>query len=34
MACAMAAAAACQLMGGTPTQIEYAAEMASSTIWD
>ena len=28
VACAMAAAAACQLMGGTPTQIEYAAEMA------
>lgn len=28
VACAMAAAAACQLYGGTPTQIEYAAEMA------
>ena len=28
VACAMAAAAACQLMGGTPSQIEYAAEMA------
>ena len=28
VACAMAAAAACQLMGGTPWQIEYAAEMA------
>ena len=28
VACAMAAAAACQLFGGTPTQIEYAAEMA------
>ena len=28
VACAMAAAAACQLMGGTPAQIEYAAEMA------
>ena len=27
VACAMAAAAACQLFGGTPTQIEYAAEM-------
>jgi L-serine dehydratase len=26
-ACAMAAAAAAQLMGGTPSQIEYAAEM-------
>jgi len=26
-ACAMAAAAAAQLLGGTPTQIEYAAEM-------
>ena len=28
VACAMAAAAACQLMGGTPAQIESAAEMA------
>ena len=28
VACAMAAAAACQLMGGMPSQIEYAAEMA------
>lgn len=28
VACAMAAAAACQLYGGTPSQIEYAAEMA------
>ena len=28
VACAMAAAAACQLFGGTPGQIEYAAEMA------
>lgn len=28
VACAMAAAAACQLFGGTPYQIEYAAEMA------
>ena len=28
VACAMAAAAACQLMGGTPAQIKYAAEMA------
>ena len=28
VACAMAAAAACQLFGGTPAQIEYAAEMA------
>ena len=28
VACAMAAAAACQFMGGTPSQIEYAAEMA------
>lgn len=28
VACAMAAAASCQLFGGTPTQIEYAAEMA------
>ena len=27
VACAMAAAAACQLCGGTPSQIEYAAEM-------
>ena len=27
VACAMAAAAACQIMGGTPKQIEYAAEM-------
>lgn len=27
VACAMAAAAACQLLGGTPRQIEYAAEM-------
>ncbi len=26
-ACAMAAAAACQLLGGTPAHIEYAAEM-------
>lgn len=26
-ACSMAAAAACQLMGGSPRQIEYAAEM-------
>ena len=28
VACAMAAAAACQLFGGTPNQIEYAAELA------
>lgn len=28
VACAMGAAAACQLFGGTPSQIEYAAEMA------
>lgn len=28
VACAMASAAACQLYGGTPGQIEYAAEMA------
>jgi L-serine dehydratase len=28
VACAMAAAAAWQLFGGTPSQIEYAAEMA------
>lgn len=28
VACAMAAAAACQLFGGTPAQIEYAAELA------
>ena len=28
VACAMAAAAACQLFGGSPSQIEYAAEMA------
>ncbi len=28
VACAMASAAACQLFGGTPAQIEYAAEMA------
>lgn len=27
VACAMAAAASCQLFGGTPSQIEYAAEM-------
>lgn len=27
VACAMAAAAACQMFGGTPAQIEYAAEM-------
>ncbi len=27
VACAMGAAAACQLFGGTPSQIEYAAEM-------
>ncbi len=27
VACAMAAVAACQLFGGTPAQIEYAAEM-------
>ncbi len=27
VACAMASAAACQLFGGSPTQIEYAAEM-------
>ena len=27
VACAMAAAAACQLFGGSPVQIEYAAEM-------
>ncbi|OLS24785.1 MAG: L-serine dehydratase 1 [Candidatus Heimdallarchaeota archaeon LC_2] len=27
VACAMAAAAACQILGGTPNQIEYAAEM-------
>ena len=27
VACAMAAAAACQLFGGTPAQIEYSAEM-------
>lgn len=27
VACAMAAAAACQILGGTPKQIEYAAEM-------
>lgn len=27
VACAMAAVAACQLFGGTPSQIEYAAEM-------
>lgn len=28
VACAMAAAAACYIFGGTPAQIEYAAEMA------
>lgn len=28
VACAMAAAAACQMFGGSPSQIEYAAEMA------
>lgn len=27
VACAMAAAASCQLFGGTPAQVEYAAEM-------
>jgi len=27
VACAMAAAAGCQLWGGSPNQIEYAAEM-------
>ena len=27
VACAMASAATCQLFGGTPSQIEYAAEM-------
>ena len=27
VACAMASAAACQLFGGTPSQVEYAAEM-------
>ena len=27
VACAMASAAACQLFGGSPSQIEYAAEM-------
>ena len=27
VACAMASAATCQLFGGTPTQVEYAAEM-------
>ena len=27
VACAMASAAACQLFGGSPTQVEYAAEM-------
>ena len=27
VACAMASAAACQIFGGTPSQIEYAAEM-------
>ena len=27
VACAMAATAACQLFGGSPAQIEYAAEM-------
>jgi L-serine dehydratase len=27
VACAMAGAAACQLFGGSPSQIEYAAEM-------
>lgn len=27
VACAMASAAVCQLFGGTPTQVEYAAEM-------
>ena len=27
VACAMAAAAVAQLMGGSPSQIEYAAEM-------
>ncbi len=27
VACAMASAASCQLFGGTPSQIEYAAEM-------
>ena len=32
VACAMASAAACQLFGGTPSQIEYAAEMGLDTI--
>ena len=27
VACAMASAAACQLFGGSPSQVEYAAEM-------
>jgi len=27
VACAMASAAACQIFGGSPSQIEYAAEM-------
>src|SRR3712207_8361037 len=27
VACAMASAASCQLFGGSPSQIEYAAEM-------
>ena len=27
VACAMASAAACQLFGGSPAQVEYAAEM-------
>ena len=31
-ACAMAAGAAAQLMGGTPHQIEYAAEMGMDII--
>jgi len=33
VACAMAAAAACQLFGGTITQIEYAAEMGLEHHW-
>lgn len=34
VACAMAAAAACQLFGGTPSQIEYAARWGSNTTSD
>lgn len=34
VACAMASAAACQLFGGSPSQIEYAAEMGLEHHWE